>query len=311
MARQFSVSVVMCTYNGEQFIDEQVQSILQQDTAIAEIIIVDDSSTDGTWGKLKIWQRQYPVIRLFQNETNLGYNKNFEKAIQLATSDLISFADQDDIWLPQKIRLTIPAFEDAGVMLAHCRSVQLRQGKLDFKKTRLQHHYGGNDVRRFFFFNHVMGHDAIFRRELVREIVPIPMGMSYDWWIAVNAVVQGSIASIPQFLVHHRIHGNNNFFSSSAASKKKELDLDETLQIIAGIPALQPADQQFLQRLISLIKDRIAMPAAGFSKPLFRFLYKYRHTFFGHKRRLLPVLTYLKSACKYARMQYRGRGMSI
>jgi hypothetical protein len=156
-----------------------------------------------------------------------------------------------------------------------------------------------------------MGHDAIFRQQLVKDIVPIPTGMSYDWWIAVNAIARGRIASIQDFLVHHRIHGNNNFFSTTAASKKKELDLDETLQIISTIPVLQPADKAYLQELIQLLKDKIAMPEGSFSKPLFQFLYRHRRIIFGHKRRLIPEMAYLKSALKYARFNYRGKGISI
>lgn len=311
MTWQSTLSVVMCTYNGEQFIDEQVQSIVQQDFPAAELVIVDDNSTDGTWQKLKAWQQQYPFIRLFQNEVNLGYNQNFEKAIRLAKGDLIALSDQDDIWLPQKLSRLVPLFNNPEVLLAHCRSVQMRDGYLDYKRTRLQHHFSGNDVRRFFFFNHVMGHDAVFRRQLVNDILPIPQGMSYDWWIAVNAMARGRIASEPRFLVHHRIHTSNSFFSTTATSKKKELDLDQTLQIIAAIPSLKPADLQFLQSLIELLQNRIALPDKSISLPLFWFLYRHRYLFFGHKRRLLPAIAYLKSALKYARMQYRGRGMSI
>lgn len=311
MNQQFSVSVVMCTYNGEQFIDEQIESIVKQTAAIHELIIVDDQSTDRTWEKLNQWKEQYAFINVYRNSENLGYNKNFEKAIQLATGELIALSDQDDVWLPEKISRMLPVFNDTNVMLAHCRSVQMKEGKLDFKRTRLQHHFDGSDVRHFFFFNHVMGHDAIFRKELVAHIVPIPAGMSYDWWIAANAIARGRIAGIPEFLVYHRIHSNNSFFSTTAASKKKELDLDETLQILATISALSPSEKEYIEELITLLTDKNMLPKGSFSKPLFAFLNKHRKIVFGHKRRLFPAFAYWKAARKYARFDYKGKGLSF
>jgi len=87
------VSIVMCTYNGSNYIDEQIQSILLQQYAHFELIIVDDASTDDTYKKLLEWSRQYPAIRLYQNENNLGYNANFARALELAKGEFISIAD--------------------------------------------------------------------------------------------------------------------------------------------------------------------------------------------------------------------------
>ncbi len=71
------VSVVMCTYNGGLFIDEQIESIINQDYKNIELIIVDDVSTDDTWKKLEAWQCKNDFIKIYKNEINLGYNKNF------------------------------------------------------------------------------------------------------------------------------------------------------------------------------------------------------------------------------------------
>src|SRR6187402_1101242 len=98
---QARISVVLCTYNGSSFIDEQVASILAQQYQPSEIIIQDDCSTDDTWNKLLQWEQRSPLIRLFRNEQNLGYNKNFEQVIQRASGDFIAISDQDDIWLPE------------------------------------------------------------------------------------------------------------------------------------------------------------------------------------------------------------------
>lgn len=306
------VSVVMCTYNGETYLDEQMASVLRQDYVHMEVIVVDDRSTDTTWDKLLHWQQQYPEkIKLFRNEINLGYNKNFEGAIQKASGGFIALSDQDDIWMPEKISMQMAAFVSDDIVLVQNRSVRLENGSLDYKKAFLQHHFKGNNTRKFFFFNQIMGHDMVFRSSLVKHIVPIPDKMSYDWWISVVATCLGSVASVSTFLVHHRIHGSNNFFSSQASSKKKELDLYETLRLFTAIPVMGKEDLDYLARLIPLLEEQSRNEKPAFNWKLFRFLLKNSKDIFGHKRRWLPALSYLKNAIKYSKMSFKGRGISI
>lgn len=309
MSKSLSVSVVMCTYNGSKFISEQVESVLKQDCPFFELIVVDDRSTDNTVELLHDLAKKDTRIRIFQNELNLGYNKNFEKAIQLASGDLIAICDQDDIWLPQRISKTVAPFNEPGVVLAHSKSVRLEDKQLKYHLAKLHYHFSGNDTRKLFFFNQVMGHDMTFSRGLVKHIVPIPAGMSYDWWIAVIATCHGSVAGVDEYLVHHRIHATNNFFNKEATSKKKELDLVETLELFNQIPALKGSTKTYLQQEISLLRRHETIK--GFDWKLFKFLYANRHIVFGHKRRKLQELSYLKNAIKYAKVDYRGKGISI
>lgn len=69
-----TVSVVMCTYNGERFLREQLDSILAQTYPLREIIIQDDGSTDATPAICREYEARYPIVRFIQNEHNLGYN---------------------------------------------------------------------------------------------------------------------------------------------------------------------------------------------------------------------------------------------
>lgn len=303
------ISVVLCTYNGSAFIDEQIASITAQEYAPFEIIIQDDCSTDDTWDKLQRWQQQNEHIRLFRNAENLGYNRNFELAMKLATGDFIAISDQDDIWLPQKLGSLLKAFTGNDIVLAHNRSVRLENGELDYKKSRLQHHFSGDDTRKLLFFNQIMGHDMLFRQSLVQHILPIPAGMSYDWWIAVVATCYGRVVSVEDYLVYHRIHGNNNYFSKTAASKKKELDLDATLRLFYTIPGLKPAVKIYLSTLLNLLEQKQQQP--GFNRPFFFFLYRNRKTIFGHKRRLFPEISYLKNSIKYAKLDFKGKGITF
>src|ERR1700739_3468336 len=101
------VSIALCTYNGEAYIKEQLDSLIDQTYPNCEIIIVDDCSKDGTVGVLKQYADKYPQIKLHINSENLGYTKNFEKAIRLCNGEYIALCDQDDTWDKNKISILI------------------------------------------------------------------------------------------------------------------------------------------------------------------------------------------------------------
>jgi glycosyltransferase involved in cell wall biosynthesis len=304
-----SVSVVMCTYNGSRFVDEQIGSILQQDYNNLNILIIDDNSTDDTWNKLLNWKSKNDKVDVLKNETNLGYNQNFEKAISLASGDLIAISDQDDIWMPTKISEQVATFRDKNVMLSHTRSVRLQDGRLRYKSASLHHHFSGNDTRKLLMFNQVNGHDMMFRKTLVGRCIPIPKGMMYDWWIALIATCYGTIASVDQYLVHHRIHSHNSYFTKQ--ENTNSIDLMEALRIFTSLDCLTAESKSFLQQLLSLLVNHHQQEHVRFNYPFFKFLHQHRQTIFGHKKRAFPALAYLKYAYKYAKKDYRGKGLTI
>ena len=96
-----TVSVVMCTYNGKQFLREQMDSILAQDYPLHEIIVQDDRSTDDTWDILQTYAKAHPgLFKLFRNDEQLGFNRNFHTALLRATGQYVAISDQDDIYTP-------------------------------------------------------------------------------------------------------------------------------------------------------------------------------------------------------------------
>ena len=98
------ISIVMATYNGGLYLEQQMESIVVQTYPNIEIIIVDDCSTDNTIEILQMFQQKYSNIKLFNNAANLGYIKNFEKGCSLASGEYIALCDQDDYWHPDKLK---------------------------------------------------------------------------------------------------------------------------------------------------------------------------------------------------------------
>lgn len=106
-----SISVALCTHNGAAFLQEQLDSILNQYRRPDEIIVCDDGSTDDTLKLLERYRQQYPgIVKVFSNTQQLGVIKNFEKAINLCSGDLIFLCDQDDVWFPHKTTSVLNIF---------------------------------------------------------------------------------------------------------------------------------------------------------------------------------------------------------
>ncbi len=300
-----TISVIMCTYNGAEFINEQIDSIINQVEKIDELLIIDDLSTDNTIQKLHAWQNKYPqLIKVIENKENLGYNKNFEKALQLASGTLIAIADQDDIWLPEKVKKLTNCFTNPQVMLAHCRSVRLQNGELLYSRAKLHHHFTGNDSRQFFFFNHVMGHDIMLRKSLINKALPIPTGVYYDWWLAVQATCNGTIKGVDEYLTKHRIHNTNSFFNDSKSINNIKPNILFILNAFSNIKNLSANAEGFLKELINLLTKKEQQNKTGFYYPLFKFLLKNRKVVFAHKKRALPFISYIKNAIKYATINH-------
>ena len=303
------VSVVMCTYNGSNFIDEQIESIIHQDYKNIELIIVDDCSSDDTHQKIEAWSKQYSFISFYQNEKNLGYNKNFEKAIKMANGKFITISDQDDIWLPQKISASVACFnEEDEVSLVHCQNISLKDGQLKHKLAKSRIPMEGNDTRQLFLYGQISGHTMLFKRELLEKILPMPHGILYDLWISAVACCNGKIKSVNKALVHHRVHGKNFSLDKKSPSKKMELDLHETLEALATIDCMKSNHKHFLQQFLDLIKKHNTKKYNVIDREIFLFLVKNRQLFFGHRKRVLPIISHIKHSIKLSKMNFIGRG---
>lgn len=221
------VSIAICTYNGELFLQQQLNSILQQTYTSLEIIISDDSSTDGTQEIIQQYALVDQRIRYFFNETNHGFNKNFEKAILLCSAEYIAIADQDDIWEPNKIEAMMKHWpDDCNFIYSLSKDFDGVEPKRN-EGNKLLNYYTGSKPQKLFFDSPIHGHACMFQKNLLADAMPFPKDVFYDWWLSVVASSTGKVGCVPLTLTYHRVH----LFNSSRIIVNIENKLKRSQQL--------------------------------------------------------------------------------
>ena len=257
------VSIALCTYNGEQYLGEQLESLITQSYANLEVVVVDDCSTDGTVALLTKYSMQDQRLKMFSNQTNLGYSRNFEKAISLCTGEFIALCDQDDIWNADKIEILLREIGD-NILIYHDSEFIAEDGSLMNKRmSEVVNFYSGNDPSVFLFFNCVSGHSVLFRKKLVEHILPFTPGVFYDAWIAFSAVNIGSVNFIPDRLVKYRQHRASSTDilkrksreqRNESASKRKKIE--STLEWLR-LCASRAKDEVVIKKIAGAYEERL------------------------------------------------------
>jgi glycosyltransferase involved in cell wall biosynthesis len=250
-----SLSVAMCTYNGSKYLKEQLDSIAAQTRLPDELVICDDYSQDNTIDVINDFASIAPFrIQIIKNETNIGYIKNFEKAINLCKSDIIALSDQDDIWLPEKLARieqvfaadhdVKAVFSNAVVVDEHLKPLGYTEwDSIRFNKKEQLLMKKGQSIDVLLRHNVVSGAMLAFRTSYKDIILPIPDGCMHDAWIATIIALYSGLAMIDEPLIQYRQHaeqqigakrnGNNlRHFSGEALGllKNKSLFLNKRRQ---------------------------------------------------------------------------------
>lgn len=195
MDGQKTVSIIMGTYNGEKFIREQLDSILEQTYPIKEIIIQDDGSTDGTIAICEEYAEKHPNIHFSCNEHNLGFNLNFKSAAMKATGDYVAFSDQDDVWFPEKIAKQVAAIGNHDICFAtHLRGYDMEHTHLVSPQYSLE----------ALLFRGFAGHTMLLRRDFIQTEEYWIDGINYDWSLGICAQLHRGIVMIDKPLNLHR-----------------------------------------------------------------------------------------------------------
>ncbi len=200
-----NISIALCTYNGERFLREQLDSILKQTYQNFEIIIVDDCSSDFTIRIINEYMEKYENIYLYQNKTNLGFIKNFEKAISLCSGNFICLADQDDIWLEQKLELFLKEIKNNVLIYSDAILIDEFSNKTNEMLIHPKNLVSGNNNKAFLLDNCLSGNTLMFKKELLKYILPIPNEISFhDIWIGFVATTYGTITYTPTAMTLYR-----------------------------------------------------------------------------------------------------------
>ena len=211
-----SISVCMACYNGERFIAEQIDSILAQLPPDAELIVCDDGSKDRTREIVRGYDDRRVLLHVF--ERNAGHVGNFERALALATGDIVFLSDQDDVWEPDKVATVMDVFARAPDTAMVVHPLALIDGAGRPLERRIDHWTlaeAGVQPRARYLLRQlakcqITGCATAFRREVAALMLPFPnQAYAHDHWLAVAAPMVGAVVFLDRPLIRYRQHDAN------------------------------------------------------------------------------------------------------
>jgi glycosyltransferase involved in cell wall biosynthesis len=222
--KALKLSIVLCTYNGEAYLAEQLDSVLGQTRLPEEVVVCDDGSVDSTWTILESFSERAlargVAVKLTRQQKNVGFVANFSDALRRATGDVLFLCDQDDIWYPEKLAIMSDRFAGDSELLMLATDARLigEDGGglgvtafsalgLSAEERSSMHRGRAFDVllRR----SVVTGATAALRRTVLPMVLPVASGWIHDEWLAVTLAALGRVDIIEQPLIDYRQHANN------------------------------------------------------------------------------------------------------
>lgn len=304
------ISVAMTTYNGAQYIIEQLDSIRRQTRNVDEIVIIDDGSSDTTMELVRNYADTYPEckIRLEQNETNLGYKKNFHKAISLCNGDIIFLCDQDDCWFEDKVEKMCDVLDEhSEIGVLSSAFVQMDgAGNKGKRKSAYRRKMTDEElicvpIEDLIFHNISQGCAMVMRKDIkeaflnhFNETIP------HDWMINVIAGMRKKCYywNVPMFF--YRIHDNNTIGLNDQMDLKikntMEVRTKDAKQSLAVLGFIEKADGAFYSENSWLKK------AKGFS---------FKHVKNLEERRFWGLLFQNFNSCYGKIKTFRGRILDL
>lgn len=213
------VDILLATYNGEKYVGEQIESILNQSYKNIRIIISDDCSKDNTPKILEEYQKKDDRIKVFIQPENLGVVKNIEFLLNQVESPLYMLADQDDVWLTEKVEKSVEkiqkenadlVFGDLEVVDQNLNTIYQSFGDFMLLNKKIEKYINSYKVN--YLYNCVTGCTLISKKELLNYILPLPTNSKFlihDHWIGLMAGIYGKISYMPEKYIKYRQHGNN------------------------------------------------------------------------------------------------------
>ena len=254
------ISVAMAAYNGEKYIAEQLESICNQTQKADEIIVVDDCSGDNTAVIVQKYIHQYPEcnIHFFSNEENLGYKKNFCKAMSLCSGDILFLCDQDDIWQENKIEVLTEILKNyKNVSLVSSSFMQIdgdgqvvSGNKSVYKKRIKQQELIPVLLEDLIFHNISQGCAMAFRKEVKDLYLQFFVEeLPHDWILNIIAAIGKKCYYLNSPLFSYRIHGENTTGLNDGLTLNKKNSLTvrthDARQAVKVLDLIEKMDSKF------------------------------------------------------------------
>ena len=227
------INILMATYNGRKYLKKQIDSILNQTYSDFRLLISDDASTDSTLKILEEYEKKDSRGEIYSHETKLGVVANFEFLINKVRSEYFMFADQDDLWEPDKIEKSLKKLEETGSDLVYT-DLEVVDDKLNQIEPSFWKQKGFydkitkyNSFESLYLNNYINGCTMLCKSSWINDFLPLPKTSKYvihDYWIALVVSHRGKMAYIEKPTIKYRQHGKNQVGSSRKCDTLKTLD---------------------------------------------------------------------------------------
>lgn len=263
------ISVAMASYNGEKFILEQLASIYNQTRKVDEIVIVDDCSKDGTVAAILGFLEEHSEckIHLYENAKNLGYKKNFHKAMSLCEGDIILLCDQDDVWLENKVEKLLEIFQaNDDVSLVSSSFKKMNNGgkindKIDsaYRRKIKEKALVPVPIEDLVFHNISQGCAMALRKE-IRDLYLkfFTEELPHDWVLNIIATMKKKCYYLNEVLFLYRIHDNNTIGLNENLTIQKKNSIDvrthDARQAVKVLNFIKDIDEMYYKENDWLVK---------------------------------------------------------
>lgn len=239
-------SCIITNYNYAKYVEEAIQSVLDQTVAFDEIIVVDDGSTDNSLEVIEGCIKNCENAKVIA-KSNQGQLSGFNEGFKASSGDLIFFLDSDDLYMPNYLETTLRFYRENGESDFLCCSVQ-EFGKSNSIKNYIQNYCEKTGDMGFSLLRAVYGKSWMgsvtsalsMKRAILKKILPLPFLEEWrtqadDCLVYASSLVGARKYFIPQPLIKYRVHENNNWYGKSYSSSNKFRNKLATEQVIQYI----------------------------------------------------------------------------
>lgn len=228
------IDILMATYNGEKYLREQIESVLNQTYKNFRLIISDDCSTDKTREIIKEYENKDERITSYFQSKNLGYVKNFEFLLEKVQNDIYMLSDQDDVWNDTKVEHSYKKLKESDADLVFTdlevvnENLETRYPSFnDYMKLSRKIKKYNKDYKMQYLYNCITGCTLMSKKKFLDKILPIPTYSKYaihDTWIGLIVSVYGKVVYLDEKTIKYRQHGNNQVGTDKISHKFSKLE---------------------------------------------------------------------------------------